>query len=223
MSEDSSKLKKRKKSKSSSVRRGYYRNVLLYSYYRKTNTLTFLLFIITILSAVCFFYFFFKDVPPRYIPLNDQNQVIEEQPLTSKSGFEDADVFSFALDAIRTMNVYDYINYKEQLQNGMEYFTDAGWNNYVQGFAGSATLNTVRKQHLVVTVQPTNAPEISREGVVSNAYKWQVKQPIEIRYYSQGSVQFSQSGVVTLLITRRPMISSEYGMGIEVYVLDVKK
>lgn len=214
---------KKSRKKSSAVKRVHLRNIFLYSTYRKVNTILFLLILLNMIAAASLLYFAFKDVPPRYIPLNEKNQVIEEQSLSNPSGFEDSDIFAFSMDSIRAINVYDYINYKEQLQSGMEYFTNSGWDNYVQGFSGSATLNTVKRKHFVVTVQPTGSPEISRQGVINSVYKWQVKQPVEIKYFSAGSSKLYQEGVVTMLITRRAVTESSYGMGIEVYVFDVKK
>lgn len=206
------------------------RNLIAYSNYKKMISLTFLNFIILLIAVFTTYKFYIKPVPPRYIPMSENGNIIPYIPL-NEPNMSDGEMMDYALHAVRDINMYDYINWKTQLTKTQSYFTQFGWNSYLSEFEKSNTINTVRKEKMIINMQPIAPPVIIRKGQVNveNAppvYVWIVEIPINVNYISNiDSISKTNSigGVVRLTIMRTKTVDNPTGVGIQIYQFDTSR
>lgn len=195
------------------------RNQGLYSIYRKIIALSLFSFVMAMLGIFTASYFYMKPVPPRYIPLSEDGKIIPLIQL-SEPNQSIGSINEFAIKAIKSVNMYDYINWRSQLLSAQPYFTANGWNNYLAQFQASNTLNSVTSLKMIVTSTPIGAPETIGGHAPNGTYAWRVTIPVKIDYIShktQNSMTNSMKGKVRLTIIRVPTTMSPSGIGIEIY------
>lgn len=206
------------------------RNLIAYSNYKKMISITVLNMLILLICIFTTYKFYIKPVPPRYIPMSQGGKIIPDIPL-DKPNMNDGEIMDFSLTAVRDINMYDYENWKTQLTKTQPYFTVHGWDSYISEFQKSNTINTVRKERMVVNMTPTAPPSIIRKGEVKvdNAppiYVWIVEIPASIKYISSvDSISKTNtiSGVIRLTIIRANTIENPNGVGIQIYQFDTSR
>lgn len=202
------------------------RNQSVYAIYRKMISLTIIAVIMALLSVGTAVHFKNKKIPPKYVPVSESGVLVQPIPL-NKPNQDNGTITEYALKAIRAVNTYDYINWRDQLQNASVYFTPQGWNDYTTQFSAVDTIKAVQDRRMIVSVQPTDEVKVVRQAVAENGtYVWVVEAPIEITYTAHTSSLSggtTQRGLVTLYIIRVPTTINPKGIGIEIYQFDTSK
>jgi len=190
------------------------RNTFFFMMYRYAS-LVFITSILTFVSSVWLFIFFLtQPVPPQYIPINEDGTYINLLPVDDCNSKTEAEVKTFALDAINRMYKYDYINYSDQFQDAAAYFTTSGWNEYLESYKKSGTLLGVKENKWVVTVKPLGLPEYTRKPIVQDdACTWELKVPIMVSYIGNNTQQIN--GELYLRISRVSVLKNQMGLGIK--------
>lgn len=114
--------------------------------------------------------------------------------------------------AISAFNL-DFVNYPEQLQNASQYFTKAGWEQFLLALQQTNNIEQIRQKRLTVTAVAQNTPVILQKGVLNRRYSWRIQLPILITYVSASSIE-QQTSVVTMLVNRISTLESYRGIGI---------
>lgn len=205
------------------------RNAAVYILYRRLIGVSLVAVASALVSLVALWAVIGKPVPPQYIPVTQSGELLPpvplDQPNTDRGG-----VGAFALEAVRSVNTYDYINYRDQLAAAEGYFSTAGWNSFSVEYQKSATLNAVIARKMIVSVQPTGEVRFLNEGIVSSkgTYVWQVQVPIEIQFTAHallpnGNIDTGsrETGVVTLYISRVPTMKSPSGLAVQLYIMSL--
>lgn len=208
------KVKEIKKNKSPIV--VALRNRFFFMLYRY-SILVFLFSLASLVSTVLMFVFILRmPIPPQYIPVNEDGSYIKLTPVDDCSSKSDGEVKKFTKDAINTLYKYDYINYKEELQDAAQYFTGDGWNEYLDSLTKSDTLLAVTENKWIVTVNFEEAPEITKKPYVDEsdrACTWEVKFPVDISYIGKTSTK--QKGEIHARISRVSVLKNPEGLGIK--------
>lgn len=205
-----SKSDKADKMKEKVLRTVVLRNRFFFILYRY-STLVFLTSLCSFLFSVIFLVFFIKQpVPPQYIPLKADGTYINLDPLDKEKPA--AEIEKFAITAIKKMFKYDYINFSEQIQEASSYFTEEGWNTYLDEYVKSDTLTAVKENKWIVTVKPLTVPIIVKKGLVDGVFVWEIQSTIEVMYV--GTTGQIQRGDLYMRITRESVINNPEGLGI---------
>ena len=153
--------------------------------------------------------YFATSIDGRVTPL-----VPLDQPNLSTSA-----LLQWANTAAITAYTYNFVNYRQALQEASESFTPDGWTAFMAALNSSNNLDAVIAKKLIVSAVATGAPIVLAQGVLNDRYAWRVQMPMLITY--QSASQFSQQSVtVTMLITRVPTLNSPRGIGIAQFVVD---
>lgn len=186
------------------------RNRFFFILYRY-STLVFLTSLASFLFSIIFLIFFAKQpIPPQYIAVNPDGTLIKMESLDIEK--PTAEVQKFALDAIKKMYKFDYINFSEQVQEASSYFTQDGWNEYLDQYVKSGTLTAIKENKWIVTVKPQTIPIVVKKGLVDGVFVWELKTNLEISYVGQtGQLQH---GEMYMRITRDSVINNPEGLGI---------
>jgi intracellular multiplication protein IcmL len=124
-------------------------------------------------------------------------------------------LLDWVVEAVTTSYNFNFNNYDSALKNIRIYFTDSGYQNFINALNSANTIQTVVSKQLVVTAVTTASPVILKEGptALGGVYAWEVQVPVLITFQS-ASEQIKQKAVLTLLIVRRSTLESPKGIGI---------
>ena len=125
-------------------------------------------------------------------------------------------ILHFAVQAVTRANTYDFANYKQQLTEVRDYFTDEGYTAFVEALDASGNLKLVVGRRMVATAV-ANGGVIVQQGLSSSSrtesYMWRVQIPLNITYESSEESQV-QELVVQLDIIRIPTWKNEWGVAV---------
>ena len=195
------------------------RNRFFFVLYRN-SMLVFLSSLMSTIFAVLFLLFFaIKPVSPQYIPINPDGTYIKLEPVDVCK--DDKEVQKFASEAINKLYKYDYRNYSDQLMAAASYFTSKGWEDYLTSFEKSGTLEAVKKNKWVVSVNPYEIPVVVNKGVdAEGRCSVDLKTNINITYVGENSQH--PRGELHIRVKRQSVIISDEGLGIERIILSTK-
>lgn len=170
---------------------------------------------ITILTAGLI-YIITNPPQPRYFATTTDGRISPLIPLDQPNISQNA-LLQWANTAAVTAYTYNFVNYKQALQEAQAYFTPDGWDAFTEALNSSNNLVAVQAKKLVVSAVATGAPVILQQGLLAGVYAWRIQLPMLVTY--QSASQFSrQSILVTMLITRVSTLNSPQGIGIAQFV-----
>lgn len=108
----------------------------------------------------------------------------------------------------------DFIDYQAQLKVSTGYFTQNGWSVFMDQLSNYVDQMNLVKNRQFVSAQPTGAPFLINQGVLSGRYAWWVQLPIVISF--SGAVR-SPNVPLTLqiLVVRVPTDNNLMGVAID--------
>jgi len=125
----------------------------------------------------------------RYIPTTD-NQAVCEVSTESEPRVTPATLVEFAKDAVLNAYSYDYVNYRETLnQVAAKWFTSEGRKAFMRSLDESGNLERVIKGRLILRAMATHVPQLEEEGRRGFQRYWVVQVPIAIEFYSGNEQQ----------------------------------
>jgi intracellular multiplication protein IcmL len=164
-----------------------------------------------------------KPVAPVYVPVTDDGHLLPLVPL-NQPNVGRGEVGAFALEAIHAINTYDYINFRDQLNQASVYFSPKGWNQFNDQLKTTRTLDAVQERHMIVSVKPMGEVSVPAEASQDGLYTWRVEVPVEVDYTAHAQLANGmadtgnrQKGTVILFISRVPTTINPRGLAIQVY------
>jgi hypothetical protein len=112
---------------------------------------------------------------------------------------------------VPTLFNYDFVNYKSELQDNAQYFTENGWKNFLELLNSSIPYVTIMSAKLFVNGTADGAPYVINEGLLAGRYSWWVQTSVNINYSSR----YTQSLNLQVLVVRVPTLNNLYGVAID--------
>ncbi len=162
-------------------------------------------------------YILLNPPKPRYFATSINGRITPLFPL-DKANQNISAVSQWANEAVQAAFTYNFINYKQELKAASGYFTNEGWNQFIQFLTDTGNLEVVRQQKLIVSAQATRAPMILRKGPQGGKYAWRLEIPIQVTYQNASFIRQTQM-TVKLLITRVSSLNSVRGIGIAQFII----
>lgn len=174
-----------------------------------------LLVFLTSLLALAFsiflaFFFAGRPVPPQYVAINEDGTYINLTPVSECK--PDVEVQNFVMSATKRLFKYDFINYSDQIQDAAYYFTVPAWNAYIKTYGESKTLEAVKENRWVVTVNVNSVPEITKTQQMNDACTWDITLPVNVMYMGTKSQSVNQK--LYFRVQRQSVIKHPEGLGI---------
>ncbi|OGT42905.1 MAG: hypothetical protein A3F42_08280 [Gammaproteobacteria bacterium RIFCSPHIGHO2_12_FULL_37_34] len=183
--------------------------------------LTFVLSIAVIVILIGTVIFLIKNpTQPLYFASDAIGQLIQDVPVNQPNMSPEA-LTAWVVEAVQSANSYNYINYRSQLQNAQKYFTNYGWQNYLDALTASQNLLSVTKLNLIMLAKVVSPPSLVTQGILSGAYAWRFKMPILLTAWSPPYSDRSKSitpFIITVIVQRQPILQSYKGLGIVQYI-----
>ncbi len=185
--------------------------------YRKIVWLLILAFMIIAVLSVGLYYVVTNPPKPQYFATTIDGRVTPLVPL-NQPNLSTSALLQWSNTAAIAAYTYNFVNYRQALQEASEYFTPDGWAAFMDALKNSNNLDAVIAKKLIVSAVATGAPVILAQGLMEGRYSWKIQMPMLITYQS-ASEYSQQSVVVTLLIVRIPTLTSARGIGIAQFVV----
>lgn len=143
----------------------------------------------------------------------------DEAPLSQPTMSLD-EVTAWTIEAVEATYTYDYKNFRAQLKNAEKYFTQHGWQQYMQGLIASNNLLALEQRRMIFLAKVTQPPKLITEGVLAGAYAYKFEMPVLISYLSPpydnvlGKSRFDRVLIVDIIVQRQKILTSYKGLGI---------
>lgn len=185
------------------LRNNFYRDN-----YRKVVTVLLVLALALCALLAVVYYLISHPPKPTYFATTSDGRIIPLVPLNEPHVDKTA-LLQFASEAAMNAYTFDFINYRKNLQDSQQYFTDHGWQGFIKDI--QTNLEAVKQKQLIVQAVPGGAPVIVQQGLIGYTYAWKVQMPLLVTYTSS-SQTFNNSLIVTMLITRVSTLDTPRGI-----------
>lgn len=185
--------------------------------YRKVVAALLISFFIVLTLAGALFYIVTHPPAPRYFATSNDGRLVPLIPF-DRPNLNNSTVLEWANTAATAAYSYNFVNYREALQQAADYFTQEGRQMFFNAVKSSNNLQAVIAKKLIVSAVATGVPVVLEQGVMLGRYTWKVQIPMLITF--QSASQFSQQSVtVTMLIVRVSPLASPRGIGIAQFIV----
>lgn len=214
---------RRRDSKSARLERVVVRNLSTTAIHRRLLGLVMMSTLLALAVCVVSASIAFRRVPPQYIQVQADSRLLPVSPL-SQPNLDDAGISAFALEAIQALNTYDYLNWRDQINQAQIYFTPDGWGKYKGELDRVGTMRAVEERKQIVSFRPEGPVRVASKGLATDGfYTWDVEVPAVVSYVghaqkmSAAATSNRQQGVIRLRIKRIPLALSDKGVAISGY------
>jgi intracellular multiplication protein IcmL len=185
--------------------------------YRKVVAALLLSFFIILILAGALFYIVTHPPAPRYFATSNDGRIVPLIPF-DRPNLTNPTLLEWANTAATAAYSYNFVNYRQALQQAADYFTPEGRQMFFNAVKSSNNLQAVVAKKLIVSAVATGVPVVLEQGVMLGRYTWKVQIPMLITY--QSASQFSQQSVtVTMVVVRVSPLVSPRGIGIAQFIV----
>lgn len=186
---------------------------------RGTLTLCITLSVALLVSGTLNAYQFIRaqNIEREYFSVGTDGRMTPLVPLNAPY-MNDAQLIAWASEAARQSFTMDAGNYRQRAGEIKAYYTDYGFQQYQKALKDSGQIEAILRDNLIMTAAPLAVPVIVARGYTTgNAAIWRVRMPLRVTYQTQGKGG-SIGLLVTMVLIRRPISESPFGVGISQFV-----
>lgn len=155
--------------------------------------------------------------PDRQYFAADGTRVIQLVPL-SQPYLKSADVIQFARDTINRSLTLNFQQYRQQLEDVRQGWTQEGFKQYLNQLQSGGYLDAIKTKRMNMTVT-AGTGVIVRERLVEGIYVRTVELPVEIKLSGQVTEQPPQNFIAVVTVARIPTLDSLVGVGLDSIVI----
>ena len=193
------------------LRNNFYRDN-----YRKLVGLSLVLTFVVVVLSFVIAYQVANRPEPRYFATTADGRIMQLYPL-SVPMLSPGELLQWAHRTAISAYTYNFVNYREALQQLQNNFTSAGWKHYENALKASRNLEMVIAKKLVVSAVATGTPVILDQAVIDGRYSWRIQIPLLVSYQSP-SEQTQRPIVVMMIISRVPNVDMPKGIAVVSFV-----
>ncbi|CAL7959962.1 intracellular multiplication protein IcmL [Gammaproteobacteria bacterium] len=193
------------------LRNNFYRDN-----YRKLVGSLMVLLVVVVALVGAVFYQIVNRPEPKYFATTVDGRIMQLFSL-SEAMLSPGDLLQWAHSASIAAYTYNFVNYRDAMQQLQNRFTADGWRYYENALRTARTLDMVIAKKLVVSAVATGTPVILDQAVISGRYSWKVQIPLLVTYQSPNE-QTQQAMIVTMIISRVPTVDMPKGIAIVSFV-----
>lgn len=157
---------------------------------------------------------------PVNFSLNDKLQITPQVPL-SEEGISNAALLNWVNEFVNKAFSFNYSNIQKQPAKMQPYFSDAAMSIYTDLLVNDEDFRTLADKQYVVSIVPTDAPEILVGKAFNNRFAWQVRVRASI-IFSNALVRGSHDVDLDFLIWRVSDISYPLGVSVATFTRTIK-
>jgi len=186
------------------------RNNLFYrDSYRRVLKFLLLMMGLSVFLAALLIYTLYSRQLPSFYATTTTGQIVPMQPL-SQPVVTNPYLLQWASQVVRSVFNIDFAHVDDQLNQAKGFFTDQGWDMFMNAMQNSL-LAAVQNEKLQVSAVITGSPIILTSEVVHGAFTWMVRVPVLLTYESASATSKKQINVI-LVIKRIPTLDDPKGI-----------
>ena len=193
----------------------FNRNFFYRDNYKRVVSIGLVSIISNVILVLATAYSIVRPAPAKFIVTSADGRIIPVEPL-SAAVKSTPQILAWANMAATKINSFDFVNYRQQLQEASSYFTAEGWQDFRRQLVASGNVKYVVENRLVVTSVATGAPVVNNQGLIGGVYTWNVTLPILVKY-AGATITRNIPQTVTMLIQRVSIQNNPQGIGIASY------
>jgi len=194
------------------LRNNFYRD----NYRRLVGALLILLVAIIMLIGTVL-YQIMNRPEPRYFATTVDGRIMQLFPL-SEAMLSPGELLQWAHRAAIAAYTYNFVSYRDAMQQLQNQFTPDGWRYYEDALRVSRNLEMVIAKKLVVSAVATGTPVILDQAVIDGRYSWKVQIPLLVSYQSPNE-QTQKPVIAMMIISRVPTVDMPKGIAIVSFVV----
>ena len=193
------------------LRNNFYRDN-----YRRLVSALLILLVISIVLVGAILYQLVNRPEPRYFATTVDGRIMPLYPL-SEAMLSPGELLQWAHGAAISAYTYNFVNYREAMQELQNQFTPDGWRYYEDALKVSRNLEMVIAKKLVVSAVATGTPVILDQAVINGRYSWKVQIPLLVSYQSPNE-QTQRPVIIMMIVSRVPTVDMPKGIAIVSFV-----
>lgn len=189
-------------------------------FYRRQYFLALAAFVLSlvVMTVLAFILVYLLRHPtrPLYFATDNIGRLIRVTPVTVPNMSQE-EVVAWTVDAVQNIYSYDYVNYRQELQDSQKYFTNYGWGNYLSALALSNNLLGMKSNKQIVIAQVVGPPKLITQGLLGGAYAWKFEMPVLLTYWEppyNDKSKFYNPLTVSIIVQRQEILKSYRGLGV---------
>ena len=170
------------------------------------------LFAIVLLASISIYLHYTKPSPTTFFVDREfrvQGAVSVDQPYLSEP-----DMLQWVGASIPRAFSYDFLHYNDQLKKAQTFFTENGWQVFLNHLNNYVSYNYVTTNKLFVNGTPAGAPYILDQRVLSGRYAWLVQMPVLLKMTGYG-VNSAKTLTLQILVVRISTLNNLNGIAID--------
>ncbi len=176
-----------------------------------------LLLIVTILGLVgVIFWQVYHRPKPQYFATSTDGRIMQLFPLSDPM-LSPSELLQWAHGVATDAYSYNFVNYREALQQLQNNFTAEGWRYFEQSLKASRNLEMVLAKKLIVSGTATGTPVILEQAVIDGRYSWKVQIPMLVSYQS-ATENTQKPMIIMMIISRVPTVDMPKGIAVRSFV-----
>lgn len=174
-----------------------------------------ILMVLTALVLLCLIsaYLFLSKPEPVVFAVDNDWRVLPPVPV-DVAYIKDPDLIQWVSQVLPQVLTYDFLNYKSELQDNQQYFSENGWKKFLDQLDIYANYNSMQTTKMFVNANAGGAPIVINRGVLEGRYAWWVQMPVKLSYSSPAGVS-SKALVFQVLVVRIPTLNNLDGITID--------
>lgn len=153
---------------------------------------------------------------PQFNAIQPDNKKMILIPYKEPNQLPDT-ILRWASKAATTAYTFDFLNYNRQISAARIFFTNDGWQSYLNSVSG--LINRIVAGQLFVNGVVSGTPVISNQGELPRAgYSWRVQIPFLVTWQSANQIRRDNYTVV-LMIVKVPTNVNPAGIGIDQFIM----
>ncbi|MCE3238574.1 MAG: hypothetical protein K0R24_1555 [Gammaproteobacteria bacterium] len=165
--------------------------------------------LVTFLLIATVIYFLLDKPSPVNFSTDNEWRIVKPVPV-DQPYLSTPDLIQW-VSRVPTLFNYDFVNYKSELQDNAQYFTENGWKKFLELLNSAIPYATIMNAKLFVNGTAEGAPYVINEGLLAGRYSWWVQTSVNINYSSR----YTQSLNLQVLVVRVPTLNNLYGVAID--------
>jgi intracellular multiplication protein IcmL len=197
----------------------HHRNAFYASSYRLLLSLNVCLSCILLALVIWSGYLYRLKPQAIYFPATPEGKLIQDPPV-NQPYWSDEEVLTWAEKVAILVYDFDYVNYRQALQNLRTYFTQTGHAEYLKALTFSTNIEAIKANKQIVSAEVNGTPLIKSKGVNSGFFYWQAMIPLLITYENSSGKIFQQRVHATMVIVRGSTLEFPQGLSVHQMILE---
>lgn len=129
--------------------------------------------------------FYLHTQKPRPVTFHTDSDGRVYPPIPIDRPFiKEADLVQWLNNVVSKSFSFDFVNYKTQVENLRQYYTENGYTKLLGVLNSYANPNQVQNAKLFINANAGGVPTIFNQGLIGNTYNWILHVPLELTYSS---------------------------------------